>query len=91
MTPLAFARLFKRLGARWAFNLDGGGSTTMYVKGRIVNRPSDGSERPVSSALVVLPGDGGGATRAKAPLVVTDQARALQAIANDPASAPPPR
>jgi hypothetical protein len=90
MTPLGFAKLFKRLGARWAFNLDGGGSTTMYVKNKIVNRPSDGWERPVSSALVVLPGDGGGVARAKAPAVATDQARALQALANDPASAPPP-
>ena len=36
-------------------NLDGGGSTTMVVGGQLVNRPSDGTERAVSDALVVLP------------------------------------
>lgn len=56
MTLVEFARLFKRLGATWALNLDGGGSTTMVVRGAIVNRPSDSSERPVGSALLVLPG-----------------------------------
>jgi hypothetical protein len=57
MTPRQFARLFRRLGASWALNLDGGGSTTMFVKGGVVNRPSDsGGERAVSSALLVLPG-----------------------------------
>jgi hypothetical protein len=88
MTPLGFARFFKSLGARWAFNLDGGGSTTMFVKGEIVNRPSDGRERPVSSALVVLPGRGAG-TSTKAPQLATHQERALRSIATDPASAPP--
>ena len=57
MTTRQFAKLFRRLGARWALNLDGGGSTTMFVKGDVVNRPSDsGGERAVSSALLVLPG-----------------------------------
>ena len=38
-----------------ALNLDGGGSTTMVVKGKIVNRPSDPiGPRPVSDAIVVL-------------------------------------
>jgi hypothetical protein len=40
-----------------ALNLDGGGSTTMVVKGVKVNRPTDPSgERYVTSALLVLPG-----------------------------------
>lgn len=57
MTPVQFAKQFKRLGAVFALNLDGGGSTTMWVKGKTVNRPSDaGGERAVSSALLVLPG-----------------------------------
>lgn len=48
----AFAR---RLGLVDALNLDGGGSTTMVVKGKIVNRPSDPlGSRPVSDAIVVL-------------------------------------
>ncbi|MDF2439879.1 MAG: hypothetical protein JWN98_863, partial [Abditibacteriota bacterium] len=37
-----------------ALNLDGGGSTVMAVKNRIVNRPSDGRERGVSNALLVM-------------------------------------
>lgn len=38
-----------------AMNFDGGGSTTLVVADRIVNRPSDaGGERAVSNALVVL-------------------------------------
>jgi hypothetical protein len=48
--------LRRKLGATDALNLDGGGSTTMVVKGRVRGRPSDGSERYVSSALVILPG-----------------------------------
>ena len=60
MTPLRFAKLFQSLGATHALNLDGGGSTTMVVNRdgipRIVNRPSDGTERSVSSALLLLPG-----------------------------------
>src|SRR5918992_4036018 len=55
MTTRGFARLFVSLGPERALNLDGGGSTTMYVRGKVVNRPSDGVERPVSSALLVLP------------------------------------
>lgn len=56
MTPVQFAKLMKHLGATWALNLDGGGSTAMWVEGEIVNRPSDVPERAVGSALVVLPG-----------------------------------
>jgi exopolysaccharide biosynthesis protein len=43
-----------QLGAIEAMNLDGGGSATMVVGGRIVNEPSDGRERPIGSALLVL-------------------------------------
>ncbi len=47
-------RLCDRLNLRDALNLDGGGSTTMVVKGRVVNRPSDAiGPRPVSDALLV--------------------------------------
>jgi hypothetical protein len=38
-----------------AYNLDGGGSSAFYYKGRILNRPSDGRERPVVSNLVIMP------------------------------------
>ena len=47
--------LSRRLGLVDALNLDGGGSTTMVVKGKVVNRPSDPlGPRPVSDAIVVL-------------------------------------
>lgn len=54
MTMVAFARLMQSLGAQWALNLDGGGSTTMVVRGDVVNRPSDGRERAVGSALMIV-------------------------------------
>ncbi|MBL7961810.1 phosphodiester glycosidase family protein [bacterium] len=41
------------LGCDRALNLDGGGSTTMIVRGQLVNRPSDGAERPISNALLI--------------------------------------
>ncbi len=49
-------RLSKRLGLRSALNLDGGGSTTMWVGGQIVNHPSDPQgPRKVSDAILVVP------------------------------------
>jgi exopolysaccharide biosynthesis protein len=56
MTFTELQTLARRLGLRSALNLDGGGSTTMVVGGRIVNHPSDATgPRPVSDALLVLP------------------------------------
>ncbi|MBM3295324.1 MAG: phosphodiester glycosidase family protein [Candidatus Aminicenantes bacterium] len=50
------AALMTELGCVEAINLDGGGSTTMVVRDKVVNNPSDpAGERPVSDALVVLP------------------------------------
>ena len=46
--------LMKRYGAVNAINLDGGGSTTLSIKGLIVNSPSEGAERPVANALLVF-------------------------------------
>lgn len=64
MTITEFARLFRRLGATDAVNLDGGGSSTMIVRGAVQNRPSfPGGERTVSSALLVLPGADRGEAR----------------------------
>lgn len=46
--------LLARLDVVDALNLDGGGSTTMVVRGEVVNRPSDlTGSRPVSDALIV--------------------------------------
>jgi hypothetical protein len=51
------ARLLIELGAIEAINLDGGGSSTMAIDGKVVNHPSDVTgERPVSDAILVLPG-----------------------------------
>ena len=54
----------KWLGCVNAINLDGGGSTTMFVKGRpnggLLTHPSDNNkfdyqgERPVSNAILIL-------------------------------------
>jgi len=44
----------RRLGLVNALNLDGGGSTTMWVNGEVVNSPSDATgPRKVSDALIV--------------------------------------
>lgn len=49
-------RLGDRLGLTDALNLDGGGSTTMVIRGQVVNRPSDpGGARPVADAIIVTP------------------------------------
>jgi hypothetical protein len=56
MTLQELADLMSSLGAQNAINLDGGGSSAMWLNGIRVNRPSDGFERGVGSALVVLPG-----------------------------------
>jgi hypothetical protein len=47
-------RLCDRLRLVSALNLDGGGSTTMVVRGTLVNKPSDpAGARPVSDAILV--------------------------------------
>lgn len=54
MTLAELESLFLRLGATEAINLDGGGSTTLVLRGQVANRPSDREgERPVSNALVL--------------------------------------
>ena len=56
MTLEELASVLIELGAVEAINLDGGGSTTLVVKGRILNHPSDPTgERPVSDAILVRP------------------------------------
>ncbi|MET8139054.1 phosphodiester glycosidase family protein [Sphaerisporangium sp. NPDC005288] len=49
------AHLMMWLGARQAINLDGGGSSAMVVKGKVVNHPSDGVERGVGDAVLIVP------------------------------------
>ncbi|MEW6126617.1 MAG: phosphodiester glycosidase family protein [Acidobacteriota bacterium] len=49
------AEILLEFGAIEAINLDGGGSTTMVVEGKVVNKPSDATgERAVSDALLIV-------------------------------------
>jgi exopolysaccharide biosynthesis protein len=54
-TALELVRLLQSLDVVTALDLDGGVSTTLFAKGRVLNRPSHGTERPVSTALLVVP------------------------------------
>lgn len=54
MTNLELANYFKKLGCEEAMSLDGGGSATCWVYGQVVNSPSEGRERPMANALVVV-------------------------------------
>lgn len=55
MTLEELTDFMKALGASDALNLDGGGSTTMVVDGRVVNHPSDKEgERAVANVLLLL-------------------------------------
>ena len=46
--------LFVDEGVDFAFNLDGGGSTTLYFLGEVVNMPSGGKERSVSDVIMFM-------------------------------------
>ena len=54
LKPKNVAAVMKKFGATDALNFDGGGSSEMVVGGQIQNSPSDGSERPVGSAIIVV-------------------------------------
>lgn len=56
LTLLELAQTMKDLGCVTAYNLDGGGSSTMYFNGEIVNIPTDGrkiGERSVSDIVYI--------------------------------------
>ncbi|CAN5917934.1 hypothetical protein BH23ACT10_BH23ACT10_24410 [soil metagenome] len=53
MTMWELAQLLLDLGATDGLSLDGGGSTTLTVLGKVRNRFSDPTERPVANALTV--------------------------------------
>ncbi len=48
------ALIMQKLGCENAINLDGGGSTTISLFGLTLNRPSDGIERKISNAILLL-------------------------------------
>ncbi len=59
MTLQELAEYLLSLGAIDAMNLDGGGSTTMVLDGKVVNTPSDREgERKVGDAILVTPRKG---------------------------------
>ena len=54
VTSKDLAAIMKHTGCTEAINFDGGGSSTLYVKGLgVVNIPSEGSLRPVKNGLFV--------------------------------------
>ncbi len=53
MTLYELAKLMKNIGCDYAMNFDGGSSSAMYVKGRIVNNAVNTEGIPVSNALIV--------------------------------------
>ncbi len=55
MSLTEVASMMLTLGAYEAMAFDGGGSTTMVIHGKVVNRPSDeAGERGVGSGLLVV-------------------------------------
>ena len=54
MTLPELADYMLRLGCTEAMNLDGGGSSTFWLNGRVMNNPSDGRERRIANGLVLL-------------------------------------
>lgn len=57
MTGKTLSEYMLHLGSHYAIMLDGGGSSTMWVNGKVVNRPSDfGRARKVGNELVFTPG-----------------------------------
>lgn len=54
MTFPELAAYLVKLGCDEALNFDGGGSTTLWLLGQVVNRPSEGQERPGANSLVVF-------------------------------------
>lgn len=57
MTIRELAEYMVRLGCTEALNLDGGGSATCWVYGQVMNMPSQGGERGMGNALVVIQKD----------------------------------
>jgi MYXO-CTERM domain-containing protein len=68
MTCDELGALLKGLGATDAVNLDGGGSSAMWVAGTgVLNFPSDGSQRVVANHLAIQAAGSGGAPNCPNP------------------------
>lgn len=53
LTLIELANLMKQLGCVNAMNLDGGGSTVMFVNGQVVNKPAVQGGIPLSHTLMI--------------------------------------
>ncbi len=53
MTLMELANFMQSIGCVGAINLDGGGSTVMYVNGKVVNKPQMNGGIPLSNAIVL--------------------------------------
>lgn len=95
------ARFLVNNGAERAMTMDGGGASEMWIRGKVVNVPSDGQERPLVNSLLVLPGDddaqmylmdedrggaGPSSLRAFSPVPEPDADKAFERAAADPGS-----
>ncbi|GAA5196596.1 phosphodiester glycosidase family protein [Microbacterium jejuense] len=58
VTLTELADIMIDLGATTAYNLDGGGSSTMYFNGQVINQPSNGGERGTSDILYIADASG---------------------------------
>ena len=56
VTMTELAQIMVDLGCQVAYNLDGGGSSTMYFNGQVINQPSNGGERGTSDILYIAQG-----------------------------------
>ena len=54
MNYTELSALLLRLGCTEAINLDGGGSSTLWLGGQIINSPSDGQPRRIANSLIVV-------------------------------------
>jgi exopolysaccharide biosynthesis protein len=54
MTLPELADFMHKLGCTEAMNLDGGGSTTFWLNGKVMNSPSDGHERHIANGLILV-------------------------------------
>jgi hypothetical protein len=55
MTLKELANELKQAGATQAINLDGGGSSTIYFNNQVRNYPSNGQERDLANAILIVP------------------------------------
>jgi len=54
MTNVELANYLAKLGCEEGMSVDGGGSATIWVYGQVMNSPSEGHERGMANALVLV-------------------------------------